>query len=114
LSAENLSLPARILVVADIYDALAAKRPYRDALPLESVLGIISKDVPKALDASCFEALKAAVYSASDPTESLLSLSSALGSSALKSSVPKETRDPAPQPGSASPVSSQFGENHTN
>jgi putative nucleotidyltransferase with HDIG domain len=106
LSAENLSLPARILVVADIYDALAAKRPYRDALPLESVLGIISKDVPKALDASCFEALKAAVDSASDPTESLLSLSSALGSSALKSSVPKETRDPAPQPGSASPVSS--------
>src|SRR5439155_1031752 len=35
LKAAQISLPARILVVADIYDALSSKRPYRDALPPE-------------------------------------------------------------------------------
>ncbi len=76
MSARHLSLPARILVVADIYDALAAKRPYRDALPIESVLGIIAKEVPRALDASCFEALKEC--SATETSADLLSLSSHL------------------------------------
>jgi putative nucleotidyltransferase with HDIG domain len=57
LKAEQLSLPARILVVADIYDALSAKRPYRDALPPEQVLQIMRKQAPHALDATCLEAL---------------------------------------------------------
>jgi putative nucleotidyltransferase with HDIG domain len=55
---ERLSLPARILAVADIYDALAAKRPYRDAMPLERVLNIMEDDSPRALDADCVTALK--------------------------------------------------------
>jgi putative nucleotidyltransferase with HDIG domain len=75
MSAADLSLPARILVVADIYDALAAKRPYRDALPIEAVLGIISKEVPRALDAACFEALKESAESTGAISDSLLSLS---------------------------------------
>ena len=50
MTADRLSLPARILVVSDIYDALAAKRPYRDALPLETVLEIMQRDSPRALD----------------------------------------------------------------
>ena len=98
LSAKELTLPARILVVADIYDALAAKRPYRDALPLEKVLGIISSDVPRALDPSCFEALKAAVDSASDPSASLMALSSAIKPSAIESPPIKESHDKNPQP----------------
>lgn len=59
--AEQLPLSARILAVADIYDALAAKRPYRDAMPLEQVFGILSKDAPRALDPACLEGLKTAV-----------------------------------------------------
>jgi putative nucleotidyltransferase with HDIG domain len=55
--ADRLDLPSRILAVADVYDALAAKRPYRDALPLETVLGIMRQDAPHALDANCLEAL---------------------------------------------------------
>jgi putative nucleotidyltransferase with HDIG domain len=55
--ADQLSLEARILVVSDIFDALSAKRPYRDALPLEKVFEIIRKDAPRALDAQCVEAL---------------------------------------------------------
>lgn len=98
LSAKELTLPARILVVADIYDALAAKRPYRDALPLEKVLGIISSDVPRALDPSCFEALRAAVDSVSDPSASLMALSSAIEPSAIELSPIKESHDKDPQP----------------
>lgn len=60
LTAEDLSLPARILTVSDIFDALFADRPYRAGMPMEKVLGIIESDVPNALDGSCFEALREA------------------------------------------------------
>ncbi len=60
-TAEQLPLSARILAVADIYDALAAKRPYRDAMPLEQVVGILGKDAPRAIDPVCVEALKTAL-----------------------------------------------------
>jgi len=55
--AREVGLPARILAVADVFDARSAKRPYRDALPLETVFQILRKDSPNALDASCVEAL---------------------------------------------------------
>jgi putative nucleotidyltransferase with HDIG domain len=58
LCAERLSTEARILVVADIFDALSAKRPYRDALPAEKVFHIMRQDVPHALDAACLAALE--------------------------------------------------------
>ena len=57
LSGGELSLSVRILVVADIFDALSAQRPYRDALPIETVLNMLMKDAPHALDARCVEAL---------------------------------------------------------
>lgn len=60
LTAEQMPLEARILVVADIFDALSAKRPYRDSLPLEKVFAILRSDVPDALDADCVEALEGA------------------------------------------------------
>lgn len=55
--AEQLSLEMRILTVADIFDALAAKRPYRDALPVEKVFEIMKKDAARTIDAACLEAL---------------------------------------------------------
>jgi HD-GYP domain-containing protein (c-di-GMP phosphodiesterase class II) len=57
LSGDSISIGARILSVADVFDALRAKRPYRDALPLEQVFSIMKKDSPKALDLPCLEAL---------------------------------------------------------
>jgi putative nucleotidyltransferase with HDIG domain len=75
--AERMSRPARMLVVADIFDALAARRPYREALPVETVFGILEKDAPKALDADCVEALKQAVRGGM--AEDLGSLSEAVG-----------------------------------
>jgi putative nucleotidyltransferase with HDIG domain len=55
--AEQLSRYARILAVADIFDALHAKRPYRDSMPLEKVFAILREDAPHALDLPCVEAL---------------------------------------------------------
>jgi len=55
--AEKLSRFARILAVADIFDALHAKRPYRDGMPLEKVFQILRSDAPHALDLPCVEAL---------------------------------------------------------
>lgn len=58
--ADQLNTHARILTVADIFDALAAPRPYREALPLEKVFKIMRGDAPHALDATCLEALMSA------------------------------------------------------
>jgi putative nucleotidyltransferase with HDIG domain len=58
LCGEQLSLPARIIAVADVFDALSAKRPYRDAMPLERALSIMRSEVPHALCAESFAALQ--------------------------------------------------------
>ncbi len=44
VTGENLSLPARILTVADIFDALSRDRPYRPAMPTEQAFTILDKD----------------------------------------------------------------------
>jgi HD-GYP domain-containing protein (c-di-GMP phosphodiesterase class II) len=45
LGKTSLSLEARIVAVADVFQALAQKRPYRDALPPEEVMAILKQDV---------------------------------------------------------------------
>jgi HD-GYP domain-containing protein (c-di-GMP phosphodiesterase class II) len=59
LRGSQLPISSRALAVADIYDSLAAKRSYRDALPLEQVLELMSREVPQAIDQDCFAALQA-------------------------------------------------------
>ena len=58
LNARDLSTESRIIAVADIFDALSAKRPYRDGLPLETVFMIMRKDAPHAIDGDCLRALE--------------------------------------------------------
>jgi putative nucleotidyltransferase with HDIG domain len=58
LTADQLTLPARILGVADVAEALSAARPYRDALAPETVLDIMRPDAGRALDARVFAALE--------------------------------------------------------
>jgi len=58
LREDHLSMRARILAVADVFDALSAKRPYREALPLEKVFAMMREDAPHALDPECLEALE--------------------------------------------------------
>jgi putative nucleotidyltransferase with HDIG domain len=59
LTAEALSLPMRVLAVADIYEALTAHRPYRDPLAPEEALAIVGQDVPDRLDGEVRDALEA-------------------------------------------------------
>jgi HD-GYP domain-containing protein (c-di-GMP phosphodiesterase class II) len=59
LKGEEICLEARILTVADVFDALSAERPYRAAMPIPQALAILDKDTGSAFDATCVAALKA-------------------------------------------------------
>ncbi|MBB5344353.1 HD-GYP domain-containing protein [Tunturibacter empetritectus] len=61
LQGPQLPLLARILTVADIYDALSSSRPYRQKLQCEEVLTLMQDDAPLTLDQSCMEALTMAM-----------------------------------------------------
>ncbi len=50
LSGEAIPLHARVMAVADVFDAISAKRCYRDALPLETCFKIISEGVGTDFD----------------------------------------------------------------
>jgi HD-GYP domain-containing protein (c-di-GMP phosphodiesterase class II) len=49
LTAPDLDLPSRTLVVADVYDALTQIRPYREALPKEKALEILTREGGRGL-----------------------------------------------------------------
>jgi len=44
LSGENIPLSARIMAVADVFDALVSKRVYKPAFPIDKALSIIRED----------------------------------------------------------------------
>lgn len=58
LTAKQLPLTARIICVADVYQALTERRPYRGDMPADVVFGIIEKETPQSLDGDCLAALK--------------------------------------------------------
>ncbi len=57
LTARELSLPARILAVADIYEALSSERPYRPPMPLERISSILRSERETRLCAESVDAL---------------------------------------------------------
>ncbi len=59
MSADQLGYTARVLSVADVYEALTADRPYRAGMPVEKVLEIMAKDVGSAFDPDIFDAASA-------------------------------------------------------
>ena len=56
ISGDQLSFTARILAVADVYEALTAHRPYRDGLPVAKVVDIMARDRGTAFDAQILDA----------------------------------------------------------
>ena len=58
LSGDEICLEARILTVADVFDALSAERPYRAAMPISRALSILDADAGSAFDPVCIAALK--------------------------------------------------------
>jgi HD-GYP domain-containing protein (c-di-GMP phosphodiesterase class II) len=59
LTAHQLDVPSRVLQVADVAEALSARRPYREALSDDEVLRVMARDAGSKLDAAAFGALEA-------------------------------------------------------
>jgi HD-GYP domain-containing protein (c-di-GMP phosphodiesterase class II) len=57
LTARELTMPMRLLAVADVYEALTSDRPYRAAMSSHRALEIIRVDAPHALDHDAASAL---------------------------------------------------------
>jgi putative two-component system response regulator len=55
LTGEEIHLHARIVAIADVFDALSSKRVYKDAFPLEKTLGIISEGKGSHFDPALVE-----------------------------------------------------------
>ena len=62
LSGTSIHLGARILAVADVFDALNSDRPYREGMPLEKALGIIQQESGRQFDPVVVEALMNVMY----------------------------------------------------
>lgn len=55
LKGQVIPLSARIMAVADVFDALSSKRVYKDAMPFEEALAILKKDAGTHFDPKCVE-----------------------------------------------------------
>lgn len=59
LSGDNIPLAARIVAVADVFDALTSKRPYKEAWPVEKALGLMRSESGKHFDPDVLLAMEA-------------------------------------------------------
>ena len=50
LTGENIPLCARIMAVADVFDAVSANRCYRGAMPIDQCFGIIESGIGQDFD----------------------------------------------------------------
>jgi HD-GYP domain-containing protein (c-di-GMP phosphodiesterase class II) len=58
LTAERLTMPMRLMAVADVYEALTSERPYRPAMDSNRALEVLRGEVPDRLDGDVFAALE--------------------------------------------------------
>ncbi len=58
LSGSEITMPMRLLAVADVYEALTSDRPYRPALTSDDALALMRADVPARLDGEAFAGLE--------------------------------------------------------
>jgi putative nucleotidyltransferase with HDIG domain len=61
LGGENIPLIARVLCIADVYDALTTDRSYRSAFPKEEALAIMEREAGKMLDPHLFGVFKSLI-----------------------------------------------------
>ena len=87
---DQLSYMARVLAVADVFEALTATRPYREGLPMAKVIDIMSRDRGTAFDVHIFDA---AVALAEAGTFAALSQVTEDGFEQLQSLVPVTPSD---------------------
>jgi HD-GYP domain-containing protein (c-di-GMP phosphodiesterase class II) len=78
-----LTVPMRVLAVADVYEALTSARPYRPALSSERALGVMRTDVPRRLDRDAFSALEAVLEERLDEMPAAAAVDDALRAEAV-------------------------------
>jgi HD-GYP domain-containing protein (c-di-GMP phosphodiesterase class II) len=59
LKGEEIPIGARILAVADVFEAITAKRHYRDPMPLEEALSILESERHRQFDSRIVDAFMA-------------------------------------------------------
>lgn len=57
LAGEQIPLEARVIAVADVWDALTCDRPYRRAMPFDQAAVLLRREAGRQLDARCVDAL---------------------------------------------------------
>ena len=58
LAGEGIPLAARIFAVADVFDALCSKRPYKEPLPLDATMAILVRDTGSHFDPTVMAAFQ--------------------------------------------------------
>ncbi|MFO8062019.1 MAG: HD domain-containing protein [bacterium] len=56
ISGEDIPLEGRIVSLADVFDALSSRRPYKDPWPLDKILGVIHEEKDKQFDSRIIDA----------------------------------------------------------
>jgi putative nucleotidyltransferase with HDIG domain len=62
---EEIPINARVFAIADVFDALTSKRPYKEAMPFEEALAILRRDSGSHFDPrliALFEGIAASLY----------------------------------------------------
>jgi HD-GYP domain-containing protein (c-di-GMP phosphodiesterase class II) len=58
LAAESIPLAARIFAVADVFDALCSKRPYKEPMGFDAAMAILEKDTGSHFDPGVMDAFR--------------------------------------------------------
>jgi len=58
LAGEEIPISGRIVAVADVFDALSNKRPYKPAFPIEKCFAILEEESGKHFDPRVIQAFK--------------------------------------------------------
>lgn len=69
ISGDEVPALARVLSVADVYDALTSNRPYRDALSRAQVIELMERDRGVGFDPDCLDALLCVIGEAEDESQ---------------------------------------------
>ena len=56
LTGEAIPLHARILALADVFDALTTRRPYKEPMPIEMARNYLVENMGRQFDPACVEA----------------------------------------------------------
>lgn len=74
LRGEEIPLPARIVAVADVFDALTSKRPYKEAWAIKDAINYLNAEKGAHFDPDCIEAFHAELDTVATICQSLRDL----------------------------------------